>query len=300
MGLNSNSTKLLLYAKKAGIDFRKTLMLGRQHFFATAAEAKAQALNFGLEKDKIDQFCLTDSFSEPFFRLLGSDIVDSMDFSGYEQATIVFDLNNPIPANLLQQYTVVFDGGTLEHVFNFPQAIKNAMNMVQVGGHFISITPANNLMGHGFYQFSPELFFRIFSAENGFELVDLFVNTNTPEGQYGNWYGVRDPQEVHERVLLTNALETSMMVIARRVAVKDIFAITPQQSDYAATWEHTGNEKSEGMQAQAPPVKSFYQKLLPAAWRAKIWQYRYKLQHTTTFAKDLGHYNPRHFTKTGY
>ena len=70
--------------------------------------------------------------------------------------------------HLKNKYTLVIDGGCLEHIFNFPVAIKNCMEMLQEGGHFIGITPANNLMGHGFYQFSPELYFRIFSKENGF------------------------------------------------------------------------------------------------------------------------------------
>jgi hypothetical protein len=36
-----------------------------------------------------------------------------------------------------------------------------------------AVTPANNQMGHGFYQFSPELFFRVFSQENGYLLRAL-------------------------------------------------------------------------------------------------------------------------------
>ena len=42
--------------------------------------------------------------------------------------------------------------------------------MATVQDHFVRITPANNFFGHGFYQFTPELFFRIFSAANGFEV----------------------------------------------------------------------------------------------------------------------------------
>jgi len=59
----------------------------------------------------------------------------------------------------------VIDGGTLEHVFNFPVAIKNAMQMVRAGGRLSLSPPANNYFGHGFYQFSPELFYRVLSAE---------------------------------------------------------------------------------------------------------------------------------------
>jgi hypothetical protein len=61
----------------------------------------------------------------------------------------------------------VFDGGALEHVFNFPVAISSCMRALVVGGTFISSTPVNNNMGRGLYQFSPELFYRVFSQEFG-------------------------------------------------------------------------------------------------------------------------------------
>jgi hypothetical protein len=48
--------------------------------------------------------------------------------------------------------------------FNFPVALANAMKMAKIGGHFAARTPANNQCGHGFYQFSPGLFYRIIGA----------------------------------------------------------------------------------------------------------------------------------------
>ena len=92
----------------------------------------------------------------------------SIDASAYENATMVHDMNLPVGDELKQKFSVVIDGGTLEHVFNFPTAIRNCMEMLKVGGHFFAHTMANNFMGHGFYQFSPELFYRVFSPENGF------------------------------------------------------------------------------------------------------------------------------------
>lgn len=70
-------------------------------------------------------------------------------------------MNREIPGDFIEKYSMVLDGGSLEHVFNFPVAVRNCMQMLQVGGHYLAITPANNFMGHGFYQFSPELYFSI-------------------------------------------------------------------------------------------------------------------------------------------
>jgi 2-polyprenyl-3-methyl-5-hydroxy-6-metoxy-1,4-benzoquinol methylase len=65
-------------------------------------------------------------------------------------------MNLPISETLRQRYSVVYDGGKLEHVFNQPQALKNCMEMVRVGGYFLQTNTANKFMGHGFWQFSPE------------------------------------------------------------------------------------------------------------------------------------------------
>ena len=89
-----------------------------------------------------------------------------MDFSAYEGAAILHDLNEPVGDELKEKFTFVLDGGTLEHIFNFPVAITGAMEMVAVGGHLAIVTGGNNFFGHGFYQFSPELFFRAFNLEN--------------------------------------------------------------------------------------------------------------------------------------
>ena len=70
---------------------------------------------------------------------------------------------------------MVVDGGTLEHVFDYPTALRNAMRMVRVGGHLILNAPVNNFPGHGFYQISPELFFRVLSPQFGFRVHDAVL-----------------------------------------------------------------------------------------------------------------------------
>jgi hypothetical protein len=296
MGINSNTVRFLLFAKSKGVDYRKSVTLGRQHFFASREDVVKHAGIAGFSKENVQSHDFSEQFSEPFFKFLGSEVIDSLDFSDYEGAKIVFDMNNPLPQHLHNQYSVVFDGGTLEHVFNFPQSIKNCMQMVETGGHFISITPANNQMGHGFYQFSPELFFRIFSKENGFEVVKLFLNTSSPKGSFGAWYEVKDPHDVHSRVLLTNSMETNMMVIAKKVANKEIFKTTPQQSDYAEFWESSAAQKVEAVK-ETDAGKSLYKKIVPLSVRDWLWQYRYKLKNKHVKSDDLGSYNPKHFTK---
>lgn len=145
-------------------------------------------------------------------------------------------MNNPLPAELKGKFSVVVDAGTLEHVFNYPIALKNCMELLKSGGVFISITPANNFMGHGFYQFSPELFFSVFTQSNGFELIKLLICETYEDSQ---WYEVSKPKGGNAgRVTLINHQPTYLMCIARRLDDKcEPFKTTPQQSDYVEAWD---------------------------------------------------------------
>jgi hypothetical protein len=134
------------------------------------------------------------------------------------------------------------------------------------------------------------------SEENGFKVVNIFI---AKESGQGTWYEVKDPHEVHERVMLINDAETSMIVIARREAVVDIFSQTPQQSDYASTWKEKEAETSGAEIAQGKSLaKGIYQRVVPASLRDKIWKIRYDQQHKTEWSDDLGKYNPKHYTRT--
>jgi hypothetical protein len=134
--------------------------MGRQTLNLEPSDLQKNLKKFGFSADSgtIRHIPGNIWYSEDFFRFIGAKTVDSFDYSDYEGATYIHDMNKQINSSFKQQYSVVLDSGTLEHVFNFPIAIKNCMEMVQEGGYYLGITPVNNFMGHGIYQFSPELF----------------------------------------------------------------------------------------------------------------------------------------------
>ncbi len=236
MGLDVNGIKLILYANKRGVDFKKVMTVGRQGLNLTNAQLLDQLSKFGIVIP--ENFHITGgTYSEVLFNILGATAINSIDNSAYEGATVVHDMNQPLSDKHKGQYSVVVDAGTLEHVFNIPVAIKNCMEMCCNGGIFISITPANNFMGHGFYQFSPEFFFSVFRQSNGFELVDLFICETHEDAQ---WYSVSAPKGgIQGRVTLRNHNPTYLMCIARRIDVTcEPFKTLPQQSDYLEAWTH--------------------------------------------------------------
>ena len=128
MGISVATAKwLFLMKKKFEIDYSHVATLGRQGLV--------------IHKDvppffKLQEIKQADGYSENFFSFLAGKNahVDSFDVSNYENATIIHDMNKPIPDEHKNKYSVVFDGGTLEHVFNYPVALLNAMNMTQKGG----------------------------------------------------------------------------------------------------------------------------------------------------------------------
>jgi len=180
--------------------------------------------------------------------------VDSLDNSDFEGAQFVHDLNQPIPAAWKEQFDAVYDGGTLEHVFNFPIALRNCMELLRQEGRLFIQTCANNLCGHGFYQFSPELFYRALSAENGFEVERMVIHR---VGPYGSWYEVSDPNAIRSRVELITFTPMHLLVQAKRTSIKPIFATMPQQSDYAVMWQAGGTEPREVRQPAFPKVAGF-------------------------------------------
>jgi hypothetical protein len=251
MGLDVYVVQLLCCAKSMGADFSKTLTLGRQAVAERDVRAFVPALSaIGVPKDDIPPFQKGD-YGDLLFNLLGAKEVLSLDSSDYEGATYICDLNEPCPATLLNKFSTVFDGGALEHVFNLPQALKNCMQMVSVGGHFVQVTTANNYMGHGFWQLSPEAIYRTFSKENGFLIKAVFLRE---VDKSGSWYQVSDPVTCG-RVELANRLPTYICTIAQRYSDERIFPVWPQQSDYVEAWRRA-QHAPVGIEARLRPASS--------------------------------------------
>lgn len=276
MGIDVDVAKFLLAARARQVDFQKTLMLGNQklHFSKSDYESLADIFN-------LDHWAQIED-GMAFFRFLGAREIASMDISDYEGAEILHDLNQPIGSNLKEKFTFVLDGGTLEHVFNFPIALANAMKMVEVGGHLAIIGGGNNFLGHGFYQFSPELFYRALSEENGFRMKRIIA---AEVG--GNWYEVTDPKEVKGRVELINDKQTYLMVLAQKIESRPLFTTAPQQSDYVEIWHGSGN--AETSDSAGAKIKSLLKKVKPLREifiNAKQKQINSRLRKEKSFANN--------------
>ncbi len=98
-----------------------------------------------------------------------------MDISAYENADIIFDLNNnELPDELKNRFDYILDGGTTEHVFDYAQALRNVVKMLKVGGKVFHYIPATGWTNHGYYSLSPSLLADFYQT-NGFRVENLDI-----------------------------------------------------------------------------------------------------------------------------
>lgn len=201
--------------------------------------------------------CPPDTFSDhaEFFRMLGYEQVDALDISDYEGATITGDLNDPGLANAIGRgYDLIYDCGTLEHIFDAPTALRTIDTLTNTGGIVVHATPANGFMDHGFWQVSPDLF-RSFYRARGFTVLTsaLFVLGRQPVALPAeqNLYRNRGRQFIVE-----NAPEAIAVFAARKVQQSEATAV--QLQDYYGQMHqgHAGKISAEFFIGYGSPLRA--------------------------------------------
>ncbi|MCB1506293.1 MAG: FkbM family methyltransferase [Hyphomicrobiaceae bacterium] len=230
MGIDLPAFEFLLRAHQELGDFGRTVVLGRQRLLVRNDQEK-QAFGAKLNKYRPDLSMddIAHDYVDGLIDKLGGRPCHFMDNSAYEGAQVIHDLNEPLPEKLRNSYDTVIDVGALEHVFNIGTGMKNMAEMVAPGGQFLCLNIANNHLGHGFWQFSPEVFFRTFSPVHGFEtrMADLYYQ--------GGFHSLRDPQIAGRRLPIKTPGYTYIAYAARKTAVVPLFAKGwPVQADEAA------------------------------------------------------------------
>ncbi|HBI48573.1 MAG TPA: hypothetical protein DDY26_01910 [Moraxellaceae bacterium] len=224
MGIDVHALQLLQYNKQKNSNLGKTLTLGRQAVLVGPKLAKKW---IGTDQGAWCEDLLKNHFN--------ATDVDSIDNSDYEGASIIYDYNNQVPNDLKEQYDTVIDFGCSEHIFNVAQAFQNTIDVCKVDGTILHILPANGFFGHGFYQYSAEFFFSLYSKDNGFEETEVFISDLFDASK---WYAVTKPSQ-GERINIRTQNETYIIVRTKKVAHKRIFI---QQSDYSYIWNENKNK----------------------------------------------------------
>jgi hypothetical protein len=112
--------------------------------------------------------------ADTFFRSLGLTSIISLDIPGSEyNPDLVHDLNNPLPSDLYNQFDMVIDPGTIEHVFDIKTALTGIVHALKVGGIVIHQVPVYSYNG-GYYSINPNVL-NDFYTVNGFDELKTYI-----------------------------------------------------------------------------------------------------------------------------
>ena len=196
--------------------------------------------------------------------LFAANKVDSVDNSTYENTTFVHDMNLRMPDSF-SEYDTVLDFGTIEHIFDVAQALRNIARLCKVNGQILHMSPANNFCGHGFWQISPELFFSLYSVENGFRDTEIFISTRKNPS---TWYSVKRPTDGRRIPIMSSK---KLYVLCRTVMDHKIRLFEHvQQSDYVVKWNENDSVTSEpsrsNTQAHAETKENKHKVSMTSKW----------------------------------
>jgi SAM-dependent methyltransferase len=185
MGIASSQglPHLLFLAKKYREQMSGSILqLGRQDAYFDFSVLQSQARHFGVELKNVPVRTVENPWTkrsviddETLLSALGFNKVESLDFVADEKPSIVHDLNQDVPPSFHARWHVVYDGGTLEHVFDVATAFRNIHTMLKPGGLVIHESPTNNFVDHGFWQLNPTALFDFYSA-NGYEILEAWIS----------------------------------------------------------------------------------------------------------------------------
>lgn len=261
MGIDVHGLRFIEYVFRTNGPIKSTLTIGHQGLHVSKKELQ-DYLGIPDPPDCFVAPYVDDLLLEQF----GATAVASIDASDYEEATYVRDLNIFIEPDF-PKFDSVIDAGSLEHVFDIRTSFANISRCCKVGGQIVHISPANNFVGHGFYQFSPEFFFSLYSEVHGFAETEVYL---ADLGRPNVWWKVAAPSGA-SRSTAVSPHETYALVRTKKIS--EVAGTSPvQQSDYVSMWQ--SSEDADG----APSSLSSRGRLmklsdqLPTHARAKLVQ----------------------------
>ena len=108
-----------------------------------------------------------------FFKSINYADYKSIDINGALDS-YQFDLNFIINEkyNFQEQFDLVINNGTGEHIFNQYSFFKNFHNLTKKNGFMLNILPFIDWINHGFYNFNP-IIFADMAASNNYEIIKI-------------------------------------------------------------------------------------------------------------------------------
>jgi len=206
-----------------------------------------------------------------FFSVFGFTSIEVLDVCDHENAEILYDLNtDALPSQYHGAYDCIFDGGTMEHVFHVPNFLRNTCQLLNVGGRIVHMNPASNSVDHGFYSFSPCLYFDFYTANNfdiaAAKLLDLGTRLFPIHVTAYDYPLDRKMIDGY----LSGHVHYNWCVAAKKA--ESTFDIIPQQGAYKRIWAHS---KGQDRAPTGPSTLASRAKQLLKRWPLLEWYAHY-------------------------
>lgn len=213
------------------------LTLGRQNIAVTGKDLTRLNADPSLRCLVRQPISSDDRLSDhQLFRALGFDRVFALDINAYENADYIVDMNAAcVPSHLQGRFDLVFDGGTLEHVFDIATALRNTCQMVKPGGRIMHMGPMSNCADHGFYSFSPVLFADFYSA-NKWDIHRITVARFEPDTDF---WELTDYHPNDYGTLGQLGGGAYLVLVCVQATSESTFDLIPQQSFFKKLWAET-------------------------------------------------------------
>ena len=91
-----------------------------------------------------------------------------------DRADIAWDLNQPVPDEYRNQFQMVYDAGSIEHIANPFQGCTNLLLMAKVGGRIVHSQGIGDQTDQGYWTFNPGFVLDFYRA-NGCVLKEIFI-----------------------------------------------------------------------------------------------------------------------------
>lgn len=254
MAINKSAASLLFEVKTIQTMSGTICQLGKQTVLVSTDSIRDLALKFGFESNETgEQMPWTGNAEDDYlFRTLGYEKIESIDTDSFENATYIMDLNLEVPVEFHNRFDAIYDGGTLEHIFNLQQALKNIHKMLKPGGIIMHLSPSHNHVDHGFYMFSPTFFNDYYLANNYRIIKSNFLEYS--HNPFDSSWKIYDYKSLCIEHLSFGGWGKSMLGIWFVVQKTELssYNVIPQQGRYVMVWDKHKSKSTFDMVSKVP------------------------------------------------
>ena len=262
MGLSRASVSWLTEESQRRPFSGTLLTLGVQNVDLSQAEFERIAQQMGVALGPVpqsDRKVLLDGTvsADHVFLRLGFERVVTTDADPFEGCDFIFDLNDPeVPEEHLGRYDMVLDAGTLEHVFHIPNALRNLLRFTRDSGRIVHHAPSSNHIDHGFWMFSPTLFWDYYTA-NGVQLprFDIF-RYRQPSDKKALWdFATYRPGSLDKKMFGGLGGGCFGLAIVAEKSAEIGEPVVPQQGLYSQAWAESASPGLSSNPAETKPLR---------------------------------------------